>query len=127
MRKRWIFTALLAVFLVALFVLRSGSDEPVSNPVIVFTQAPADINSLPMETEMAAPDYRQARIVSLNLDQSGEEPTILTPDLYSASSPSLSFDNRRIVFSAKEAEDDPWQIWQMNLDGPGQMKMVEGG
>ncbi len=127
MRKRWIFTALLAVLLVALFVLRSGSDEPVSNPVIVFTQAPADINSLPMETEMAAPDYRQARIVSLNLDQSGEEPTILTPDLYSASSPSLSFDNRRIVFSAKEAEDDPWQIWQMNLDGSGQMKLVEGG
>lgn len=126
MRKRWIFTALLAVLLVALFVLRTGPDEPVSDPVIVFTQVPADINSLPPGTELAAPDYRQARIVSIDMDQPSDKPIILTQDLYSASSPSLSFDNRRIVFSAKETEGDPWQIWQMNLDGSGQVKLVEG-
>jgi hypothetical protein len=126
MRKRWIFTALLAVLLVVWFVLRGGSDKPVTDPVVVFTQFPSDINSLPPGTEMTAPDYRQARIVSLHMDQPGEKPKTLTEDLYSASSPSLSFDNRRIVFSAKETEGDPWQIWQMNLDGSEQLKLFEG-
>lgn len=126
MRKRWIFTALLAALLGVWFVLRSGADEPVTDPVVVFTQVPAGINHLSSETDLAVPDYQQAQIVRLNMDQPGETPSVLTPDLYSAASPSLSFDNRRIVFSAKKTEDDPWQIWQMNLDGSNQVMLFDG-
>ena len=126
MRKRWIFAAILAAVFVTLLILRSGSDNPVTDPIVVFTQIPADANTLPGGTDLAAPDYRQARILSLNTDQPDKEPTPLTPDFNSAASPSLSFDNRTIVFSAKESEDDPWQIWAMSLDGSDKVKLVDG-
>jgi hypothetical protein len=126
MRKRWIFTALLAALLVVWFVLRGGSDEPVTDPVVVFTQVPAGHNNLPSVSGPEVPDYQQARIVSLNLDYPRETPSVLTSDLYSASSPSLSFDNKRIVFSAKPSENDPWQIWTMELDGSGQEMLFKG-
>lgn len=40
---------------------------------------------------------------------------ILTDEFYSACSPSLSFDARSMVFAGRRNEQDPWQIWEMNL------------
>ena len=126
MRKGWIFIGVLSLVLVMLFVLRSGSDNSIPDPIVVFTQLPSDSNTLPMETDFTASDYQKARIVSMNIEQPDERPVTLTTDLYSASSPSLSFDNKTIVFSAKEVEGDPWQIWTMKMNGSDKVKLYNG-
>lgn len=126
MRKRIIFVSILALLLAMLYILRSGSDKSVTDPIVVFTQVPADGNTLTIGTDLAIPDFNQARIVSLNMDQPDEKPKVLTQELYAASSPSLSFDNRTIVFSAKELENDFRQIWTMNLDGTDKVKLTNG-
>lgn len=126
MRKRIIFVSILALLLAMLFILRSGSDKSITDPIVIFTQVPADGNTLTAGTDLTVPDYNLAHIVSLNRNQPGEKPKMLTPDLYSASSPSLSFDNRTIVFSAKEFEEDSWQIWTMNLAGSDKVKLTDG-
>lgn len=126
MRKRIIFVSILALLLAMLFILRSGSDKSITDPIVVFTQVPADAGTLTARTDLAIPDFNQARVVSLNMDKPEASPSILTPDLYAASSPSLSFDNRTIIFSAKELVDDSWQIWTMNLDGTDKVKLTDG-
>lgn len=40
---------------------------------------------------------------------------ILTDDFYSASSPDISSDAKSMIFSGRKTQQDPWQIWEMNL------------
>ena len=94
-------------------------------PIIVFTQV-SSASTIPVTNENIPPAYDKARIVSLNYENREAEVKNLTPKFYSAASPALSFDNRRIVFSAKEKESDFWQIWTMSLDGSDKTKLYEG-
>jgi hypothetical protein len=41
---------------------------------------------------------------------------VLTKDFYSACSPAISYDGRLMLFAAQQKQDEPWQIWEMNLD-----------
>ena len=38
----------------------------------------------------------------------------LTASFYSACSPHVSYDGKRILFAAQKEKSDPWQIWEMN-------------
>jgi len=126
MRRRVVFTGILAVVLVLLYIFFSDAGDRNPEPLVVFTQLPASSSVLTAGSDIEVPDYTNARIVSLNVESPDDGPTHLTSDLYSAVSPSLSFDNHTIVFSAKENKNDPWQIWTMNLDGSHQSKVFEG-
>lgn len=57
----------------------------------------------------------EARIAALNSAESAVEPVILTKDFYSARSPEISFDGKKMLFSAKQKQNDNWQIWEMDL------------
>lgn len=48
----------------------------------------------------------------LNPDEGAD---ILTIDFFSASSPDISYDGSRIIFTARKNQNDPWQIWEMDL------------
>lgn len=39
----------------------------------------------------------------------------LTEDFYSARSPEVSYDGKHILFAGQKSEDEPWQIWEMDL------------
>lgn len=41
------------------------------------------------------------------------KPVSISPDFYSACSPSVSYDGKKILFSARKEQNDPWQIWEM--------------
>ncbi|MDX1636341.1 MAG: hypothetical protein R3281_00135 [Balneolaceae bacterium] len=49
----------------------------------------------------------------------------MTPEFHAACSPSLSYDNKQIVFSGRKTPDNPWQIWMMNRDGSGKKKVTD--
>lgn len=55
------------------------------------------------------------KIAIINPDKPDKPVKILTTDFFSACSPSLAFDGRSMVFAARRNEQDPWQIWEMNL------------
>ena len=41
---------------------------------------------------------------------------VLTEDFYSACAPDISYDGKFMLFSGQQKQDEPWQIWEMNLD-----------
>lgn len=62
-----------------------------------------------------------SRIV--RLDAPGT-PRNLTPEFVAAADPSVSFDGRRILFSAKRNPTDPWNVWEMSADGSGKRQVT---
>lgn len=126
MHKRIVFTGIVVAVFALFFILHSGSGENMPIPTVVFTQLPASSDEIPLGTENLPPDYKNAQIVSLNYENLENGIENLTAGFYSSVSPSLSFDNQKIVFSAKEKETDFWQIWTMNLDGSNAKKVFEG-
>lgn len=43
----------------------------------------------------------------------------LTPGFFAAADPQVSFDGKRILFSAEKDKGDSWQIWEIAADGSG--------
>jgi hypothetical protein len=40
---------------------------------------------------------------------------MLTGSFYSALSPEISYDGKKFLFAARKEQNDPWQVWEMNL------------
>lgn len=57
----------------------------------------------------------KSEIVSLTPGKTGEPLKILTGDYFSARSPEISFDGKHMLFTAQKTQNDPWQIWEMDL------------
>lgn len=125
MRRRIIFIGIILAVFVLFLILRAGAEGGAPEPILVFTKIPAAGNHMPGGSENLPPDYKEAKIVSLNYENQEDGIRYLTPDFYSATSPSLSFDNGQIVFSGRENETDSWTIWTMNLDGSEKKKIFE--
>ena len=66
-------------------------------------------------------DPNRSRLVLVRLDGSVK---ILCDDLFAARDPEVSFDGTRILFSAKEAADDCWAIYEMRADGTERRRVV---
>ncbi len=49
---------------------------------------------------------------------------VLTAAFQSAADPEVSFDGKRILFAAKRAANDRWNIYEMNADGSGVRKVT---
>lgn len=90
-------------------------------PDILFVQAPV--------TPGAALSDRfpqGSRIVLLPAKQQpSAAPINLTANFFAAADPEVSFDATKILFSAKKSADDPWQIWEMNVDGSSQRQVTQ--
>jgi hypothetical protein len=56
-----------------------------------------------------------ARIVRLAAPDAS--PVVLTDGFYGAADPDVSFDGQRMLFAGKRTEDDPWNVFEMRLDG----------
>jgi hypothetical protein len=57
----------------------------------------------------------RSQIASLDPDITGMELKVLTSGYYSAFSPAISDDGRFMLFAGKQKQNDPWQIYEMNL------------
>lgn len=91
----------------------SGLDE-----AIVVTQLPPDAareQSPTLSDGMLRVDYGEgARIV---LVEPGKKARNLTRGFHSACEPDLSFDGTRMLFAGKRKAAEPWNVYEMALDG----------
>jgi Hydrazine synthase alpha subunit middle domain len=58
-----------------------------------------------------------SRLVRLPGKTNSKEVVNLTAELFAASDPQVSFDGERVVFSGQKLVTEPWQIWEMRIDG----------
>jgi hypothetical protein len=56
-----------------------------------------------------------AYIASVDRENTGEKPRILTEDFFSAAFAEVSYDGKKILFAGKLREEDPWQIYEMTI------------
>jgi hypothetical protein len=76
------------------------------------------------ETKSGNPDYitgeswryiPKSRLLAINPAKPEKSPEILTADFYSACSPEISSDGTHMLFAGQKKQNDPWQIWEMEL------------
>lgn len=58
-----------------------------------------------------------SRIVAFDPSTPSGSVTVLTSDFFAAGRPDLSFDGKRVLFIGKHNADDPFQVWEMNVEG----------
>jgi hypothetical protein len=58
----------------------------------------------------------QSQLAAINPENPEKSRQILTEEFFSACSPDISYDGRKMLFAARVRKDDPWQIWEMNLN-----------
>ena len=87
------------------------------DPSIVFTQVPAGAPDAmtPAATTILPPPLGAGGRILLKVGD--REPRLLTGAFHSACDPDVSFDARTILFAARRRAQDPWNIYEMGLDG----------
>ena len=97
----------------------SMSQARLESPFVV-AQLPAGTDlehHPPVSGGMLRADYGDgARLVVVSPDGSAR---VLTAALHGACDPDVSFDATRILFAGKRAASDPWNIYEMAIDGSG--------
>ncbi len=56
-----------------------------------------------------------ARLIAIDPGKPEKTAIVLTKEFLAACAPSLSYDGRYLLFQGKKVENDPWQIWVMDL------------
>ena len=80
-------------------------------PPVIFTAAPVYQSLAALHGRERFP--RGAQLMVL---RSGELRP-LVPDFAASADASVSFDAKTVLFAGKKDASDPWQIWQMPVDG----------
>ena len=111
--------AVLGIGIVLFALYRSEASE--KNPILIFTLLPTsekDTLGAGFFDENTAEYYRSgSRLVSLSLDKTGGKVKELSRGFLIASDPYLSHDGQRLLFAAKRTENEPLQVYQVQIDG----------
>ncbi len=91
--------------------------------MVIFTRVPAEQFNLSAEAIVS--HYPEAEIVALDMDDPAGSETILTADFYSACSPGISYDAKKILFLAQEKEHEAWQVWEMDMKNGNSRKITD--
>ena len=96
-------------------IFLSSCKEKYSEGMIVFTQVAEKITDINPVAGNFTRQNAQTLIVALNPGSPDSPIKVLSEGFYSACSPAISYDGARMLFAAKQKQDDPWQIWKMDL------------
>jgi|WetSurSiteA1Bulk_404760.scaffolds.fasta_scaffold01406_4 hypothetical protein len=99
----------------ACIIIYSCSNRQVNQGMLILTETPGNINSQDYLSGVSGNYLRGARISSIIPGKTSSQ-NVLTKGFYSACSPDISYDGKSILFAAQPKQEDPWQIWEMNLD-----------
>jgi hypothetical protein len=97
--------------LISMYLISCSSG--ISEGMLIFTRVPADQFNYHAET--FPHQYPGAQLVAVDMDDPAGSETILTADFYSACSPRIYYDAKKMLFLAQRKENDTWQIWEMDL------------
>lgn len=83
--------------------------------MIIFTQVKGKLQNGDFVTGDSWRYVPLSRIVALNPSKPAKKIKILTSGYYSACSPEISCDGKRMLFAGQLRQNEPWQIWEMDL------------
>ncbi len=116
--------------IVALILLTLDSAAARAADRLIFTQVPvrAAITSARTEADIGVGwDLSVgSRIVAFDPNTSSNSVTALTSDFSAAGRPDPSFDGKRILFVGKYNANDPFQVWEMNVEGGDLRRITDG-
>ena len=117
---------LLRSILICLLLVAAGPAKPADAardknlPSSLYTQAKTYD---PLAWMHGADRFPEGASIFLH-DENGTHP--LAPDFVASADPSVSFDGLRVLFAGKNHLQDPWQIWEMALDGGSPRRITAG-
>jgi Hydrazine synthase alpha subunit middle domain len=88
-------------------------------PAIIFVEAPTVASG--QLAERFPQGSHLARLVPGNSSYSAIN---LTPELFAAADPRVSFDASKVLFAGKKDRNSGWQIWEMNADGSNKRQLT---
>jgi hypothetical protein len=103
----------------------SCSENASDDNKLILTETPGNLDFTDYSGGASWRNLPGARIISADLDRPGSL-KILTKDFYSACFPEISYDGKSMLFAGQHKENDPWQIWEMNLKTLGYRQVTSG-
>lgn len=94
----------------------SSCEERIAEGSIVFTKVSGELHDINHATRHSWKYFPGSSIAAYNPNASGEKLKVLTGGYFSARSPEISYDGKRMVFAAQRKQNDIWQIWEMSLE-----------
>lgn len=112
-RRVVLFTkALFILFTVVLLTACSGKSK---EGMLIVTEALSSPGKPDFVTGDSWRYVSQTRLLVIDPQQPDKAPEIITSDFFSARSPEISYDGNFLLFAAQQYQNDPWQIWEMEL------------
>ncbi len=115
----------LAVYLITLGFIGinlASCGKKTGDGMLVFTRVP--VENFNLNEANIVHSYQGAQIVAINPDKPVASEIVLTSDFYSACSPDISYDAKKMLFIAQENKNDKWQVWEMNLSKGSSKKLT---
>ena len=91
--------------------------------MVIFTRIPID--NFEIQKNNLTSNFIGAQIVASDPNNPEGSEIILTTEFFSACSPNISYDAKRILFTAQQNENDNWQIWEMDLETKTSKKITD--
>jgi hypothetical protein len=98
----------------SLILLTSCNKKPPEGMIII-TQVSGKLQDINYVNGNSWRYISQSRISSFDPADPEKSLKVLTADFYSARSPEVSCDGKHLLFAGQMKENDPWQIWEMDL------------
>jgi hypothetical protein len=113
-----------AVFIAAAGFLSSCTGKSMDR-MLVITRAAADQENLFYNASDSLRASAKSQIAIIDPSRPENSLKILSTDYYSARSPQISYDGKFMLFAGKQNQNDPWQIWEMNINDLKARKVVD--
>jgi Hydrazine synthase alpha subunit middle domain len=113
LRTTILFIILMAIGFACLFLSSCGEGN--KEVTIIITRSSVKPNSINFDKSDSWRYISQAQIVELDPGKPEAAAKILTTSFFSARSPQISYDGKYMLFAAQQKQNDPWQIWEMDL------------
>ncbi|NOY36384.1 MAG: hypothetical protein GXO83_02290 [Chlorobi bacterium] len=81
--------------------------------MLIFTRIPVD--RFNPDGDGLSHDFPGSGLMAVKPGEAGGPEINLTPGFYSACSPQISYDATHLLFAGQKNEQDPWQVWEMDL------------
>ena len=91
-----------------------------SRPDIVFVQT-----SVVAPGPLAKRFPKGSRIVRLSGLAANNKPIPLTAGFFAAADPQINFEGSKVLFSGQKSQAEPWQIWEMDLNGSNKRQITQ--
>jgi hypothetical protein len=89
-------------------------------PDIIFVQTPLFVSG-----PLAQRFPNGSGIARVSQTAGKDAPVHLTDGFFAAADPQINFEGTKVLFSARKGRGEPWQIWEMDLDGSNRRQITQ--